>query len=278
MALASQSPAAAPKITRLGQLRKEQLVAPERLAEAGVSYYDFTITPSATVLVNLYNDTKTLKSSVIIQEDFAKGSFVGTIRPVGAAESWVRVDRVAAEDGFLYSISGSAGKTLNVRIAVKTPEAGKRVSRVEGIQVSSGSDWRDLGSGTASPEAAKALDETIGETFFATEDQKTLRVVFEHLEGMLERAVSRAPKAASTFVPVHAAAALPGCTVNCFRVAMLLPLYQCDGGWAEGCNCSAGSGLFLISGGGCGYFSCSIRCSDFPAIDLPDNGPGPILS
>lgn len=56
------------------------------------------------------------------------------------------------------------------------------------------------------------------------------------------------------------------CEVNCVRLMTLFSIYTCDGGWAEGCSCSQGEGIFLITG--CPTFSyCKLDCSSFNQVE-----------
>jgi hypothetical protein len=53
-----------------------------------------------------------------------------------------------------------------------------------------------------------------------------------------------------------------GCRVWCQRITEVLMVYACDGGAFSGCNCSAGSGIFLIEG--CTLIlPCPLSCSAF---------------
>jgi RHS repeat-associated protein len=55
----------------------------------------------------------------------------------------------------------------------------------------------------------------------------------------------------------------PNCTVNCVRIATLIPIFVCDGGFWSNCFCRSGEGIFFIPD--CAYriFSCRPRCSSF---------------
>lgn len=90
------------KPARLKNAKTELLRAPKKLLEHGVEFYDYRIDLPVKIVINLYDQSRSMVATAELSEDTAEKSYLYKIRPAGGEESWVSVAAQTSDAGPLY--------------------------------------------------------------------------------------------------------------------------------------------------------------------------------
>jgi hypothetical protein len=178
-----------------------------------------------------------------------------------------------------FTVETSSGQSLRIKFEVAPLEQAKKYgwaingSPIKTLSVFRNREWQRLKL-PASPaqrggQVASRADVLLRkeeEKLYTTPQLKLLQEVLLDIDTMGEQALGT-ERRFSLFTNTKASwnnAATPAvaCTVYCFRVATLIPLFICDGGHLYTCSCPKGAGMFFI--GSCVInLLCLPDCSEF---------------
>ncbi|MEK6304672.1 MAG: hypothetical protein AABO41_28655 [Acidobacteriota bacterium] len=244
---------------RADQLEKKILPAPSLLAERGIYFFDLTIR-YPTVIVNLYDASKAIQAVAELTEEPLQNRVTLKISPTNMEEAWITIERQMRPKRILLSIDSSVGSGFQVRLERAEGPVGSASIPIKSARVKVDGRWISLPFNDLRHQAGSdvnQLREIEQNRLFTTPSLQLLRALMHEYGGVLAQALNSGKG--------NITAQEAGCSVTCFHVAELLPLYYCDGGALSGCSCSAGEGFFFI--GGCTWIlPCSLGCGAFSPL------------
>jgi hypothetical protein len=255
------------------------------LSKHGVAFYDFTASTQTRVQIALFDRRQNPLAVVVLNRDNKNNEFFYEIQQVNGARSWVKVEAFERDSLATFTAKTSTGQSLKFRIEVGQPRPGGKQGwtindrPLRTVSIFRNMKWENLqlpvnssAGATLTGDGTSALLEKEEAGFYTTPQLKLLKQVLLEADTMAENFLEKENNSAAgnTKNSWTVAAAPPrGCTVYCFRVATLIPLFICDGGHLYACSCPRGRGYFFIG-------SCILNAFCFP--DCSEFAPGVITA
>jgi hypothetical protein len=244
------------------------------MAKRGAAFYALRAVGAQRVRLALFDAAGRPLAEVSLNKSGHDGAFFCQMTGPGGRTDWVRLE--VAKEGRLSSavLTSSAGGSLKVRV-VAAPDgheggAGYTFNGLplKSVSVYRGGRWEPIRLGLkgavpnagGDPSEFGPLREEEAQ-LYSTPELKLLRGALAHLDAMTERGVREAKEGVFGAEP----GASTECTVYCFRVATLIPLFFCDGGKLYNCRCPRGRGYFFIG-------NCVLNAFCFPDCNEFDGG------
>ena len=247
------------KKIRIEDLSSEILETPQELSDNKVKYFDFKAKNLSEVTVDLYDESKNQISSVNVK---AKSQDVieYEIQSQGKKE-FVHIKKSENNGKISFELVSSNGNVSKMVLYLSSEKQNcESVKKILSIDIANEDVWESF---SASPENDSGNSVEDLKSKFKSEDAKLfntpqlnmLRSTIMNFTKLQQIVTTKSLK--NTERDYYEIEPVAECNVMCWRMG-ILAVFACDGGHTNSCNCSAGSGIFILSG--CNIF-CSVPCS-----------------
>lgn len=270
----------------LGAGRSGSLRAPDDLSKFGVAFYEFTTISERQAKLELFDGSHHPLAEIALNRFDSEGSSFYEISQADGKAAWVRFDLVRQGLSSLATVKSSEGRSIKLRIDVAEGEqaAGGGYTYngmpLKSLSVFKNARWVKLQPGLKTGGAGESPGSKVltplskeEDAFYATPQLKLLQAAVLNFEKMVRPALDRKREGAfgMDFAGLDAAAgAVTECTIFCFRVSTIIPLFRCDGGDVHNCRCPQARGYFFIGDCILNAF-CAPDCSEFESGVLAFN-------